>query len=96
MINVKQHIPPFCDGFNPIEHEISNLKDLLDLDFVKQFKEQNLGSDFYKYSLDHFIGNTYLLMAEYDSGKKWFVVAYLDNFISGLPKWIPNEEVDDD
>lgn len=78
-MNITQHIPNYCDGFEPKQATFNSTKDLLNVEWVKFFSEQK---DFYRYS----ISDNNLLMAEFDEGYKWSVVGRLLPTVS-LPKW---------
>jgi len=68
--------------------EFETTQELLNIDFVKKFSNRN---NFYRYSLDidnYF--NQYSLMAEYNDGRDWWVVGFIDNPQDiDLPKWKP-------
>ena len=55
-------------------------EELLEIDFVKNWSKIET---FYRYSIS---GNH--LMAEYENGKKWWVIGNIRNIVD-LPKWIP-------
>jgi hypothetical protein len=63
------------DGVVPLEGEAKNTGELVRLPFVWDWP---LLGGFARFSLErHFRSDTHLLMAEFDNGQKWFVVAYL-------------------
>ncbi len=69
----------------PETTDFNNLDELLNIDFVKSFAEQD---GFYQYSYSN-----NLLIAECDNGKKWWVVGLLPEGNVGLPKWEPMYEI---
>ena len=75
-------MPGYVD-FPPHEGEFENVGELLELDFVKRYKENPIekGLPFYRYSKDCSIDGRYLLMIEWksDTDHKWWVVGYLDD-----------------
>jgi hypothetical protein len=75
----RQHIPAFCEGFDPQIAEVNSTEELLELNSVSQWRYNF--KDFYRYSIDdnH-------LMAELDEGRKWYVVGYVRGNVE-LPKW---------
>lgn len=75
---IRQHIPNFITGAEVKEVVFKTIEELLDIDFVKNFKRE----DFYRYSLS---GNK--LMAEYKNGNEWCVIGHIDNpYQINLPK----------
>ena len=80
MIKVTQYRPAFFEGFENHIVEVDSKDELLDIEFVKGFKEN---PDFHRYSL-----STNKLMAEYKNGEEWWVVAFLENYEGiDLPQW---------
>lgn len=82
MAILEQHIPSFCEGFEPKIGDFKNLQELLEIDFVKDWSKKK---DFYRYSL-----SSANLMAEFNKGNKWYVIGYLRNYgidLSNLPRW---------
>jgi len=66
-------------------------EELLNIDFVKNFSNRD---NFYRFSLsiDNYF-NQHSLMAEYDEGREWWVVGFIDNPLEvNLPKWMPKEK----
>jgi len=85
MPTIRRHVPncvDMDDECNPIE--FSTVEELLDISFVKSFKDYD---DFHKFSIaDRFNGPS--LMAEYNKGKKWWVIGHIDDASSiDLPDW---------
>jgi len=79
-----EHYPAYCD-YDPKSYGFDTLEELLNIEFVKRFKNQK-GFCRYSYSSPH-------LMAEYNEGKKWWCVGSIRNNL-GLPKWEPIYEKD--
>jgi len=87
-MKITEHIPNSCSGLEPSVCEFSNLRGLLDIEFVKVWKR--LYEDFYRFSISEYTDDTHLLMAESEKGKKWWVVGYLNaTYDLALPKWEP-------
>ena len=87
MASIKQHIPNFVSGVDPETVEFQTLDELLDISFVKIWKDKN----FYQYSVSEDRWGT-ILMAEYNSGIKWWVVGNIKGTTReelGLPEWKP-------
>jgi hypothetical protein len=95
-IKVRQHVPGFVLGTEPQEAMVATVKDALELDFVKSWKDKPKPDPFHQYSISKHHGNKWTLMAEYDEGRNWFVIAYLEfddltfNPLTALPQWEPN------
>ena len=84
-MKVIQHRPSFVDGFTNELVYVDSKEELLDIEFVKGFRDM---PDFYRFSI-----SDNLLMAEYENGKKWWVVAYLEDFNDiDIPKFKSNRE----
>lgn len=88
-MKIKKHIPGFVEGGTPIEKTFTTETELLNMEFVKNW-EQDKG--FYRFSLNDYADNIKLLMAEFDNGRKWWVVGLII-FEPGeklnLPEWEP-------
>ncbi len=86
MIRARQHIPSFVDGYEPEEAEAASLDELLRVSWISRWMKPGMGSGqaFFRWSL----ADPDTLMAEYDEGRHWWVVAFLssDEPIQ-LPKW---------
>ena len=92
MAIIKQHIPNFCEGFKPKTVEFNTKEELLSIDFVNGFTMFGdvKAKDFYQFSYSDSINdiNEYTLMAEYNSGRKWWVVGFIagwDEITNQLP-----------
>lgn len=89
-MKVRQHIPNFFTGFEPVEAEINSLEELVGLEFIERWTND---PGFYRFSLErdyHRQSQTHLLMGELDAGKRWYVVAYLTgepSVLRHLPEW---------
>ena len=84
---IRQHIPNSCDFGDPEIAHFDGTADLLAVPWVKQFKDAGMGR-FYRFSLEG-----HRLMAEYNQGRKWWVIGtlkLLDNV--DLPQWWPNRQ----
>ena len=93
MATIRQRIPNYVSGVDPETVEFQTLDDLLDIPFVKIWKENGLCRDnnFYQYSVSEEHWGT-VLMAEYNSGIKWWVVGTMKGITGkelGLPEWKP-------
>lgn len=89
MIRAIQHVPGFfLDAVTPAPvAEVADAEALLALPWVQRWSQ---GPGFYRFSespgetMDF---ETRLLMAEFDEGRKWWVVAYLRGDRTNLPVW---------
>ena len=94
MIHYRQHRPAYFEGFENQEGDVPDFEQLLKMEFVNNF---GLDPKFHRYSIGSSIetprGEMSTLMAEYNEGKKWLVVAYLwpqdEDELEALPKWEP-------
>jgi hypothetical protein len=85
----KQHIPTFCDGFEPIKIECNNTEELLKHESLQR---HTTDPDFFRFSQDkHQNISIYYLMLELKEGTSWWVLGYVDTDM-GLPKWEPKEK----
>ncbi len=94
-MKVRQHIPDSWDSASrEAVAEVDSLEELLALEFVDRWTAD---PHFYRFSVSWNFGGAdkcYLLMAEMDEGKKWWVVAYLSgetdllqDLLQHLPEW---------
>jgi len=92
-MTAEQYRPNYFSGFHQEETHFSNTEELLNIDWVKNFADDN---EFYRFSLsrdkDKYGGKPqHTLMAERKNGFEWWVVAMIrDEDISGiddLPEW---------
>lgn len=95
-MKVKRHFPAsfrdFAEG-EIIDFDINpDVNELLGLEFIKSVNTVDDAS-FYRFSLGNLGYSKFpiTLMAEYDGGKKWYVIARLEHMIDGLPEWHPKE-----
>jgi len=87
---IKQHIPNFVSGFDPVIQNFETLEELLDIDFVKYW---GVHEDFHQFSIRPY-GDRLFLMAEENNGKRWWVVGYITGTVRdelNLPDWKPNK-----
>jgi hypothetical protein len=94
MIKYRQHRPTFFEGFENLEGEVANLEELLKLEFITNFTQT---PGFHRFSRGTEVdspehhGILCTLMAEYQGGYEWWVVAYLwpgtAEELAGLPRW---------
>jgi hypothetical protein len=94
MATIRQHIPNFVSGIDPVSVDFETIDDLMNIDFVKQWKR----NEFFQFSIAP-SGNGYHLMCELKNGTKWYVVGYLtgvgeDKF--NLPLWKAKREKKND
>ena len=85
-IQVKQHIPSSISGLEPGVATVETAAELLAVPWVDSWTRD---PGFYRFSVNHEYVPP-LLMAERESGREWWVVAYLrdgDASGLGLPKW---------
>lgn len=88
MIEVRQYLPAFADGQRPQRAICATFDDVRRLEWVRRWEIFGLNnSAFFRWSL----GDGDLLMAEFDEGRQWWVVAYLrgDRLDGQLPAWTP-------
>ena len=88
-MQVHQHIPSFVDGITPIEAEVNTLAELEALEFVERWKKR---ATFHRLSIHwDYADHTHLLMAEFEEGRRWWVVAKLigedAQMCAPLPGW---------
>ena len=89
MIGVfQQHIPSFVSGSNYAVRTFTSTEELLGLPEVKMWKQEPMaGAEFHQFSM-----NAHRLMAEFNGGRKWYVVGFVDEVSIpsiDLPKWEP-------
>jgi len=88
MTELKQHIPPFFDGFEPKLERIETAADLDGVDWLQSWRRH---PDFYRFSVSREAGRMKLLMAEFEKGRKWYVVGILSNDLPDLPAWVAKD-----
>jgi len=97
-LKVTEHHPAYVEGFPRWQGEVKSLLELVNIKFIERWVMQ---PNFYRLSLSrnpHGTSNYHLLMAEFDGGKVWWVVAKLEGEdlspFSGLPSWqAPPKEI---
>jgi len=99
---VRQYRPTFFEGFENWEGQVNSWPELVALKWVENFATQ---PKFHRFSLHrHYYDepdekNWHHLMAEYNEGREWWIVANLigtDSELEALrilPEWEPKEEV---
>lgn len=84
---VDGRMPPFIgdeDGEVILTHSFKTQEEALNVDRVRWFKDSNCYGNFYRYSI-----SDDLLIAEYNKGYVWFVVASSFGDDLKLPTWKP-------
>lgn len=103
MNHIKQHVPGYVnDGEGGEEDNFNTLDELMDLPLIKRYSRDFKNGDgskeiFYRFSYDQDRlpqdgppAYQTVLMAEWNEGKLWRVVGYLDNLEGiDLPLWKP-------
>lgn len=92
-MKIQEHVPSFTTGIPPKTSVFSNLKELLDIEWIKEYSKDD---DFYRFSLlrrDSTGLNSFSnLMCEEKEGYKWWVIGIINGDISNLkelPEWKP-------
>ena len=91
-MKIKENIPGFVDGASPRQADFNTKEELLELDFVKSWSR---GKGFHRFSLTDYGAGFKLLMAEFDGGKRWYVVGFIypGETTLDFPEW--DQEADD-
>ena len=86
----RQHIPGFCSGIEPQEVTVESVEDLARLEWIRSWRDD---PGFYRFSMSPRVPGWHsaLLIAEFQEGRQWWVVAYLKDTIPGLPLWEKKE-----
>ena len=90
MATIRQHIPNFVSGIDPVSVDFETIDDLINIEFVKQWKR----NDFFQFSIFP-SGEYYILMCELKNGTRRYVVGYItgiDGDKLNLPSWKPKKE----
>jgi hypothetical protein len=90
MGTIKQHIPNFVSGIDPVTQNFETLEELLNIDFVKQWGDDE---DFHQFSIGPY-GDRWHLMVEQNNGERWWVLGYITDIVRdelNLPNWKPNK-----
>lgn len=74
MITVRQYRPAYFSGFEKEEHEVAVPSAIREIEFIKNFQEM---PDFHRFSVAENGPTQCLLVAEYEEGFKWYVVAVM-------------------
>lgn len=89
-MRVRQHIPSFVDGVEPLRNYVYTVEELERLESVYRWTQQQM---FYRFAIyRNYFDNLHLMIAEFDGGKHWFVVAYLNGddslkILAKYPEW---------
>jgi hypothetical protein len=93
MARIIQYRPAFVTGFENEFSDFNSTDELFEIPFVRNFREGVEGSNFFQYSYSEYSQTDeqrrFVLIAEYDKGKHWFVIGFTDNneIIKTLPRW---------
>lgn len=89
-LKITEHIPVHAFGFSEAQTlDFHTTEELLSIDFVKSHIKQE---GFSRYSIHVRSGKIRApLLAEYNNGKQWFVIGFLDGDLTNvvLPEWKP-------
>lgn len=86
------HFPHYIKAKKSSSVVFHTLEDLLNIDHVSKFKISKFQEKpFFRFSLSKETDKKYILMAEYDNGKSWWVVGFINQNIEDLPTWNPLE-----
>jgi hypothetical protein len=97
-MRVRQHIPSFFEGFEPRRTYVFNTEDLEGLEFIRHWSEEQM---FHRFAVHrHYFHrhghgedeDVHLMLAEFDGGKQWWVIAYLEGddsleILAKYPEW---------
>jgi len=89
-MKVEQYRPNFFSGFKKSTSHFNTTKELLNIHWIKNFKEN---PNFHRFSIsrDERDVPQHKLMAEYEKGLEWWVVAFIRDedisAINDLPDW---------
>ena len=91
MAKITQHRPSYFSGFEIQTFDFNSIEELLEIHFVKNFNAE-FNSKFFQYSYSEYSDEPtkkFVLLAEYNEGKEWWVIGYVDDneIIKTLPKW---------
>jgi hypothetical protein len=91
-VHVRQYRPSFFEGFKAEECDIETAHDLMQIEWIAKWAED---PGFYRFSISHpykaYLEH-FLLMAEFEAGAIWWVVAYIKGdpthpFFETFPRW---------
>lgn len=93
-VHVRQYRPAFFEGFDTWEGDVDTVEELLAIEFIKRWSENEASPAFTRFSLSHPHegGSQYNLMAEIDNNREWWVIAILTGpanhrIFRELPEW---------
>lgn len=100
MPQIKQYRPAFFTGFENEVKEFNSLEELLAVDNFKKLpanisSNKELDPRFHQFSISTLSGEfPHILMAEYEGGKVWWVVGYINEneIVKQLPSWAAKEK----
>lgn len=83
---ITEHKPVHNSGTGAETVEFNSTKELLSIDFVNGHSRH---PDFYRYSIHRSADIRIPLLAEYENGKKWIVIGFLEGDVNKieLPDW---------
>lgn len=92
-MRVRQHIPNFAEGFEPEKTYVFTADELERLEFIHNWTQHQM---FYRFAVHrHYYrheDDIHLMLAEFDGGKEWWVIAYLEGedslkILAKYPEW---------
>lgn len=83
MNTITQYRPNYFDGFDIKTESFESIKQLTNIPWVKSF---STSPTFHRFSTSNFY-----LMAEYDSGTRWYIVGLFKLPEVRLPTWEPKQ-----
>lgn len=93
-MRVRQHIPSFVDGVEPVKTYVFTAAELERLEFIHRWTEQQMFHRFavHRHYYQRHDEDLHLMLAEFDHGHKWWVIAYLEGddsleILSKYPEW---------
>jgi hypothetical protein len=84
MGTIREHIPGWASDFAPRYAQFSSIDELLDIEWVRKWKD--IGQ-FDQFSISPSERGPSSLMAEYEDGRKWWVIGFIDR--KDIPKQLP-------
>lgn len=91
-MKIREHIPAFISDLKPHEATFETIDQLLSISWVARWKKDSfVDLPFLRFSLTRYTKGKDLLMAEFDGGRKWWVVGYINQpspeLRAALPEW---------
>ncbi len=87
-MKITQHIPGFVQTDDPPETaEYASAAELLAVPFVHRWTTVKPGFHQFSSSRRNQMTRPYL-MAEFDEGRVWYVVGFMDGDLPDLPEWV--------